>query len=174
MFLRRALAFSLLALFPLACSNSNPSGPESTSPSPSPSPTPPPAPTPTATPAATPTPVHNMNPATEVAAMVTSFLRHGQLQGGARASYQPGDVLYLTCTPKDMNGDKTWNHGNIQAWYILSDTLQEGKDYYYTDTNSFNPDVHTSDGSPAGQIVARCKVDTLLSGRAIMNIEPVQ
>jgi hypothetical protein len=173
MFLRRALAFSLLALFPLSCSNSTPLGPEPTaSPSPSPSPTPPPSPTPTATPSPTPTP--NMNPATTVAAMVTSFLRNGQLQGGSRASYRPGDVLYLTCTPKDTYGQKTWNHGGIQDWYILSDDLQEGRDYVYTDTRTFNPDVHVSDASRAGSITARCKVDFLLSSRAIMTIEPVQ
>jgi hypothetical protein len=170
---RSALGLSLLTLVPLSCSNSNPSGP-GPAPTPASSPTPSAAPTPTATPAPTPTPAHNMNPATQVAAMVTSFLRSGQLQGGSRASYRPGDVLYLTCTPKDQYGEKTWNHGNIQDWYILSSDLQDGKDFYYTDTRTFNPDVHVSDGSPAGQIVARCKVDTLLSGRAIMNIVPVE
>src|SRR5262249_13195189 len=107
----RFVALSLLAIVPVACSNSSPSGPEpNPSPSPSSSPSAPPTPTPTSTPAPTPTPAHNMNPATEVAAMVTSFLRNGNLQSGQRASYLPGDVLYLTCTPKDKNGDKTWNH----------------------------------------------------------------
>src|SRR5262245_10475555 len=45
----------------------------------------------------------NNKPPTEVFVSVTSFLRNGNLVKGRAQSYQPGDVIYLTCTPKDEN-----------------------------------------------------------------------
>jgi len=129
------------------------------SPQPSPSPTPP---------ASQP----NNNQATDVFVSVTSYLRDGVLhKKGAAPSYMPGDVLYLTCTPKDSNGKPTKNHGPIQDWRITSGNLGGG-DFYFTDTDGFNPDVHVSPNSGSGSIEADCRVDDIRSHNLTMHIQP--
>jgi hypothetical protein len=107
-----------------------------------------------------------------VSTILFGFLHNGQLQNGERQFYSPGDVLYLTCTPKDKNGKPTKNHGRLQDWIIDSPNLQNGTDFFATDTIGFNPDIHVSDGSPNGQITAKCRVDFMTSGLKVMNIGP--
>jgi hypothetical protein len=174
---RRTLAFVVLAAaLPFACETSAPSGPESSpNPTPSTSPTPAASPTPTATPSPTPTPAGNYNEAVDVRASVTSFLRYGKLQRGRAATFIPGDVIYLTCTPLDKKGDPTKNHGRIRDWEIFSNDLVNGVDWYHTDVNTFNPDVHVSEQSHDGEIRAKCEVNvdsgSLKSGAVSMVIQ---
>jgi hypothetical protein len=175
---RRVLALAVLGVLPLACNGNNPSGPE---PNPSASPTPntpaaTPTPSATATPTPTPTPAGNQNPAVDVRTSVTSFLRYGRLVKGRAATYIPGDVIYLTCTPLDHLGKPTKNHGGIHDWLIFSDDLEAGVDWYHTDVRTFNPDVHVSEQSHDGTIKAKCRVDTpsgepLVSGNTLMVIQ---
>jgi len=175
MSLRRVLGLALLTALPLSCTSSNPSGPEpSPSPSVTPSPDPTPSPTPTPTPSPSPTPSGNQNPAVDVRASVTSFLRYGRLIRGRAATFIPGDVLYLTCTPLDRLGKPTKNHGRIQDWLIFSDTLVDGVDFVATDKNTFNPDVHVSERSHNGEIRAKCRVDFMTSASVPMVIEAPQ
>jgi hypothetical protein len=133
------------------------------SPNPAPSPNPPPSTTPPAQP--------NNHPATEVFVSVTSFLRNGQLVKGRAQTYQPGDVIYLTCTPKDEDHQPTKNHGPIQSWNIRSGNLS-GSDFYFTDTDTFNPDIHVSPNSASGSIDADCRVDNIKSNTLTMPIQP--
>jgi hypothetical protein len=176
---RRSLAaLAVLALAPLACDSKSPSTPEP-NPSSTPSPSGPaatPTPSATATPTPTPTPAGNQNPAVDVRTSVTSFLRYGRLVKGRAATYIPGDVLYLTCTPLDHLGKPTKNHGNLHDWIIFSDDLTAGVDWVHTDTRTFNPDVHVSEQSHNGTIKAKCRVDTtsgvpLVSGNTLMVIQ---
>jgi hypothetical protein len=141
---------------------------------PAPSQPPPPThsnPSPSPSSPSQPPPQQNQNKDTQVSAMVTSFLRDGSLQLGARGSYKPGDVLYLTCTPKDSDGKPTKNHGGIQGWTIGSNNLGGG-DFFYTDTDSFNPDVHVSPSAGSGSIEATCRVDDIGSNTLSMAIQP--
>ena len=180
MLFRRALAVLVLCA-PLACHSDNPSTPEPVPPTtpPAPSPTPDPSPTPSPSPSPSPSPGVNMNPAVAVRTSVTSFLRYGQLKRGRAATFIPGDVIYLTCTPLDKHDKPTKNHGRIRDWEIFSnDGLVSGVDWFHTDVNSFNPDVHVSERSHDGEIKAKCEVDTdagpLRSGNVSMVIRAPQ
>jgi hypothetical protein len=113
----------------------------------------------------------NMHPASEVYVSVTSFLRNGNLVKGRAQHYQPGDVIYLTCTPKDSDHQPTKNHGPIQGWNIRSGNLGGG-DYYFTDTETFNPDIHVSPNSGNGSVEADCRVDDIRSNTLSMPIHP--
>jgi hypothetical protein len=131
-----------------------------------------PVPTPHPSPSTAPPPSQpNMHPASEVFVSVTSFLRNGQLVKGRASHYQPGDVIYLTCTPKDSDHQPTKNHGPIQGWNIRSGNLG-GSDFYYTDTETFNPDVHVSPNSGSGSVEADCRVDEIRSNTLSMPIQP--
>ena len=137
-------------------------------PPPQQSPSPPPNPSPSTTPPPPSQP--NNNPATAVFVSVTSYLRDGTLyKKGAQPAYKPGDVLYLTCTPKDSSGKPTKNHGPLQDWRISSGN---GADFFFTDTNTFNPDIHVNPNSGAGSIEASCRVDDIRSSTLTMNIQP--
>jgi hypothetical protein len=96
----------------------------------------------------------------DIRVSVTSFLRHGRLVKGRAATFIPGDVIYLTCTPLDKNDKPTKNHGRIRDWEIFSSDLVNGVDWVHTDVNTFNPDVHVSERSRNGEIRAKCEVDT--------------
>jgi hypothetical protein len=160
---RRALLLLAVGILP-ACDSNNPSTPDggngvTTTTTLA---TVPPAPTATPTATPTPTPSGNQNPAVDVRASVTSFLRYGRLQRGRAATFIPGDVIYLTCTPLDNKGDPTKNHGRIRDWEIFSNNgLVNGVDWFHTDVNTFNPDVHISENSHDGEIRARCEVDSV-------------
>jgi hypothetical protein len=175
---RRALALVVVGVLPMACDSPNPATPEPTTTTTT---TLAPAPQPTATPTATPTPTPsgNQNPAVDVRTSVTSYLRYGRLQKGRAATFIPGDVIYLTCTPLDKNQKPTKNHGRIRDWQIFSLTgLVNGADWFHTDVNTFNPDVHVSENSRDGEIRAKCEVDTvsgpLVSGSTSMVIQRPQ
>jgi hypothetical protein len=141
-------------------------------PGPSPSPQPQQSPSPHPSPSATPNPSQgNQNPPESVFVSVTSFLRNGQLVKGRASSYKPGDVIYLTCTPKDGSGTPTKNHGPIQDWRIRSGNLG-GSDYNCTDQDTFNPDCHISQSSGSGSIEADCRVDNIRSNTLSMPIQP--
>jgi hypothetical protein len=109
---------------------------------------------------------------------VTSFLRYGRLVKGRAATFIPGDVIYLTCTPLDKHDKPTKNHGRIRDWQIFSSNLESGADWFHTDVNTFNPDVHVSEKSHDGEIRAKCEVDTvsgsLTSGSTSMVIQRPQ
>jgi hypothetical protein len=179
MFFRRSLAVALIGLAAmLACEGTNPAGPGSSTTTTTLA-TQPPAPTATPSPTATPTPAGNQNPAVDVRTSVTSFLRYGRLVKGRAATFIPGDVIYLTCTPLDKTGKPTKNHGTIRDWRITSDELSVGVDWVHTDLRTFNPDVHVSEQSHDGTIKARCEVNSdsgipLVSGNTLMPIQRPQ
>jgi hypothetical protein len=137
---------------------------------PAPGQSPTPSPTPSPSPSNPPSQPNN-RPASEVFVSVTSYLRNGQLVKGRASHYQPGDVIYLTCTPKDSDHKPTKNHGPIQGWNIRSGNLGGG-DFYFTDTNTFNPDVHVSPNSGSGSVEADCRVDDMKSNTLSMPIQP--
>jgi len=141
-------------------------------PPPQQNPNPNPSPTPTPSPSATPPPSQpNNSQANAVFVSVTSYLRDGTLhKKGAAPFYLPGDVLYLTCTPK-ADGQPTHNHGPLQDWHITSGDLGGG-DFYFTDTDTFNPDIHVSPNSASGSIQANCRVDDIRSHTLTINIHP--
>ena len=157
------------ALPTLSCSDAT--APSSNpSPSPSPSPTANPTPTP---PAASPSPSPSNPPETTeepavfATAGVHSYLRNGKLVRSGASSYKPGDAIYLNCSPRDKNGSKTTNHGPIKGWGIFSTDLAVGGpgtgDFYYTDSKSFNPDLHINKtiSKSQGTIKAYCTVANL-------------
>jgi hypothetical protein len=130
--------------------------------------TPTPEPTPAPTPTPTPTPSGNFNPVTHVTAGVHSYLRNGRLVGTGAASYKPGDVIYLNCTPRDEFGKPVNRHGPMQGWAVWSD---DGVTFRATDTATFNPDVHVSRETADGRIQAWCKVDGFTSPVHRMKIQ---
>jgi hypothetical protein len=153
----------------LSCSDNNTPLEPTPSPTPSPSPTASPTPTPVpASPSPSPSnpPEGTTEPAVYATAGVHSYLRNGNLVRSGASSYKPGDTIYLNCTPRDKDGNKTTNHGPIKTWGIFSFDLVAGNpnagDYYYTDTNSFNPDLHINKTvSKTGTIKAFCTVANL-------------
>lgn len=157
----------LAAVLPtLSCSDSTPVTP---TPSPTPSPAPTASPTPTPVPASpSPSPSNppegTTEPAVYATAGVHSYLRNGKLVRSGASSYKPGDAIYLNCTPRDAQGNKTTNHGPIKSWGIFSTDLIVGNpnigDFWYTDTNSFNPDLHISKtiSKSSGTVKAYCTV----------------
>jgi len=98
---------------------------------------------------------------------VHSYLHNGNLIRSGASSYKAGDTIYLNCTPRDAEGNKTTNHGPIKSWGIFSKDLVVGSptsgDFYYTDTNSFNPDLHINKpiSKASGTVTAFCVVDGL-------------
>lgn len=175
----RALAGALLAAacttiteeLPVAPATPPPIAlPPQPAPTPAATPTPQPNPKPTPQPSPSSKPNPNGNPVAYVTAGVHSYRRNGQLFRTAAAFYKPGDTIYLNCTPRDEDGKPTSNHGPIQGWTIQSTNLQAGKDFRYTDTNSFNPDLHIDSGSPSGSVRARCRVDGFQSKDHVMDV----
>lgn len=138
-------------------------------PGPVPTAKPNPRPTPTAKPS---TPPGGGNPVAYVTSGVHSYLRAGKLYRTGASFYLPGDTIYLNCTPRDASGKPTPNHGPIQGWKIYSTNLQVGTHFHYTDTNSFNPDLHIHLGCPAGEVKARCQVNGFWSSDHIMPVRP--
>jgi hypothetical protein len=144
-------------------------------PLPGPTPTAQPNPKPTSKPNPNPNPNPNPgggNPVAFVTAGVHSYLRNGKLVRTGASFYLPGDAIYLNCTPRDANGQPTHNHGPIQNWKIYSTNLQQGAHFHYTDTNSFNPDLHIHLGCPTGEVRARCTVDGFTSKGHAMPVRP--
>jgi hypothetical protein len=138
-------------------------------PPPAPAATPKPNPRPTATPKPDPTPVPDSNVA-YVTSGVHSYLRNGVLYRTGASFYLPGDAIYLNCTPRNAAGQPTPNHGPIQGWKIYSTNLQQGNHFHYTDTNSFNPDLHIHLGCPPGAVKASCTVDGFTSKDHVMAV----
>jgi hypothetical protein len=136
-------------------------------PQPNPRPTTRPAPKPS-----NPPPAPGGGGVAYVTSGVHSYLRNGKLVRTGASSYKPGDAIYLNCTPRDASGKPTKNHGPIQGWRIYSTNLQVGTHFHYTDTNSFNPDLHIHLGCPAGEVRARCQVDGLWSKDHTMPVRP--
>jgi hypothetical protein len=146
-----------------------PTPPPLQAPPPQPPPQPNPRPTATPKPDPDPTPVPDSNVA-YVTAGVHSYLRGGKLYRTAAAFYLPGDAIYLNCTPRNAAGQPTDNHGPIQGWKIYSTNLKAGSDFYYTDTNSFNPDLHIELTCPPGSVKANCTVDGFTSKDHVMEV----
>lgn len=146
--------------------------PQLPNPTPTPGSTPRPSPTPNPNPKPTPTPTPDPGGSSVdyVTAGVHSYRRNGQLYRTAASFYLPGDSIYLNCTPRTADGKPTTNHGPIQGWTIYSTNLQVGRDFRYTDTNSFNPDLHIDQGSPSGAVRARCRVDGHESQDHVMEV----
>ena len=170
-----AVAFVVVTLPLVSCGGRSPAAPDSIptptpapAPTPDPTPTPAPAPTPTPTPSPTPGPSGNFNPVTQVTAGVHSYLRNGRLVGTGAASYKPGDVIYLNCTPRDAEGQPVRGHGPLQSWAVWTD---DGVDFRVTDTRTFNPDVHVSKETSDGRILAYCRVDGFQSPIHRMKIQ---
>lgn len=161
---RLAVALALAALPALSCSKNTPAAPTPTpTPTPEPSASPTPAPITSPSPSPSSPPEGTTEPAVYATAGVHSYLRKGTLYRSAAKVYKPGDVIYLNCTPRDANGNKTTNHGNIKYWLIYSNDLTVGLDFYYTDTNSFNPDLHINNpiSKASGTVKAQCVVANL-------------
>ena len=170
---RLAVALLVATLPMLSCTENT------TTPTPAATPTPEPTATPTPVPITSPSPEPSSppegthEPAVYATAGVHSYLRKGTLYRSAAKVYKPGDAIYLNCTPRDAKGNKTDNHGNIRYWIIASKDLTVGVDFHYTDTNSFNPDVHIHVPiSNNGTIKAQCAVLNLpLSSTENLKIE---
>lgn len=163
----RDLAVIILsAVLPtLSCSDATTPANPSASPSPSPSPSPTATPIPPSpSPSPSGEPEGTTEPAVFATAGVHSYLRNGKLVRSGASTYKAGDVIYLNCTPRDAKGNKTSNHGPIKSWGIFSSDLAVGNpvsgDFYYTDTNSFNPDLHINKtlSKPSGTVKAYCTV----------------
>jgi hypothetical protein len=138
-------------------------------PAPAATPTPKPNPKPTATPRPDPTSAPSGNVA-YVTSGVHSYRRNGQLYRTGASYYLPGDAIYLNCTPRNAQGQPVQNHGPIQGWRIYSTNLQQGNHFHYTNTNSFNPDLHIHLGCPPGSVKANCTVDGFTSKDHVMEV----
>jgi hypothetical protein len=170
---RLVVAVMVAVLPALSCTESTVAPTPAATPTPAPTPTPTPAPIQSPTPEPSSPPEGTTEPAVYATAGVHSYLRKGTLYRSAAKVYKPGDAIYLNCTPRDANGNKTTNHGNIRYWKISSSNLTVGVDFYYTDTNSFNPDLHINNPiSNNGTIKAQCAVANLpLSSTANLKVE---
>ena len=163
---RVAVAAALVAGLPLLSCTENTTTPTpaaSATPAPTPTPTPTPAPitSPTPSPSTKP-PDYGSEPAVYVTAGVHSHLHKGKLVRSGANSYSPGDTIYLNCSPRDAEGNKTNNHGNVRYWKIYSNDLAVGVDFHYTDTGSFTPDLHIHNPiSKNGTVKAQCVVANL-------------
>jgi hypothetical protein len=91
-----------------------------------------------------------------VTAGVHSYLRNGHLVPTGGTEFKVGDVVYLNCTPRDADGNPANSHGPLQAWFISGDA-----GYVVTDTDTFNPDLHTS--APPGHVNIACRVNDITS-----------
>ena len=138
---------------------------------PTPAPAPAPAPDPAPNPAPRPTPNNpppsgggNGNSVVSVSAGVHSYLHNGKLVGHSSTTFNVGDVAYLNCTPRDADRKPTDNHGPIQAWYVSGDAA-----YRVTDTDTFNPDLHTQG---PGKVRIACKVNNITSPTTTLTITP--
>lgn len=142
---------------PVPVPNPTPTPKPSATPGPGPAPTPRPSPSPTATP-----PPRGTQTAI-VTAGVHSYRRNNTLFRTAAPYYLPGDAIFLNCTPRNAAGQPISNHGPVQDWRIYSPTLQKGTHFHYTDTDTFNPDLHIHTGCPPGTIRISCRVDGISS-----------
>lgn len=133
-------------------------------PAPAPDPAPDPAPNPKPNPTPNPPSGGNGNPVVSVTAGVHSYLHNGKLVGHSSTTFTVGDVAYLNCTPRDADRKPTDNHGPLQAWYISGDAA-----YRVTDTNTFNPDLHTQG---PGKVRIACKVNNITSATTTLTINP--
>lgn len=135
-------------------------------PTPAPAPAPDPAPNPNPKPNPTPNPPSggNGNAVVSVSAGVHSYLHNGKLVGHSSTTFNVGDVAYLNCTPRDADCKPTDNHGPLQAWYVSGDAA-----YRVTDTNTFNPDLHTEG---PGKVRIACKVNNITSATTTLTINP--
>ena len=176
----RAGAFALVAAF-VACDTVTEEMPEKANPvapnvpvvvvpiaipTPTPAPDPPPQENPNPQPNPTPAPPSggNFNPVASVTAGVHSYLHNGNLIGHSSTTFNVGDVAYLNCTPRDADRKPVDKHGPLQAWYISGNAQ-----YRVTDTNTFNPDLHTQG---PGKVQIACKVDNITSKTTTLTINP--
>lgn len=106
---------------------------------------------------------HTDNPVARVEASVRSGLRGGRLLGVADTS-RIGDIIYLSCTPRDANGDPTDAHGPIQAWFVSGDAT-----HALTDTGTFHADLHAQG---PGEVSVACRVDDITSPAVRVSIHP--
>ena len=158
--MRKRLAVAVLvATLPMLSCTENVTNPTpAATPTPEPTATPTPAPITSPSPEPSSPPEGTTEPAVYATAGVHSYLRKGTLYRSGASVYKPGDAIYLNCTPRDANGNKTTNHGNIKYWKIYSTNMAVGVDFHYTDANSFNPDLHihvpiSNDGTVKAQCV---------------------
>jgi hypothetical protein len=163
---RVAVAVILAAVLPaLSCTENvvNPTPAATPTPEPTPTPTPTPAPITSPSPEPSSPPEGTTEPAVYATAGVHSYLRKGKLVRSGANTYKPGDTIYLNCTPRDAEGNKTTNHGDIRYWVIFSNDLIVGTDFHYTDTGSFNPDLHIHNpiSRASGSVKAQCVVANL-------------
>jgi hypothetical protein len=133
-------------------------------PAPDPAPNPAPKPNPNPTPKPPPSGGGNGNSVVSVTAGVHSYLHNGKLVGHSSTTFNVGDVAYLNCTPRDADRQPTDNHGPIQAWYVSGDAA-----YRVTDTDTFNPDLHTQG---PGKVRIACKVNNITSPTTTLTINP--
>jgi hypothetical protein len=133
---------------------------------PEPDPAPNPAPNPTArpTPRATPPPSGGGSETVSVTAGVHSYLHNGRLVGHSSTTFNVGDVAYLNCTPRNADRKPVERHGPIQGWFISGTAA-----YRVTDTDTFNPDLHTQG---PGKVFIACQVDNIRSGTTTLTIDP--
>ena len=142
---------------PTANPEQNPS-PQNPNPNPNPNPRPDPTPRPTAAPPA------GGSQTVSVTAGVHSYLHNGRLVGHSSTEFNVGDVAYLNCTPRDADRQPAERHGPIQGWFISGDAQ-----YRVTDTDTFNPDLHTQG---PGKVRIACKVDGITSPTTTLTINP--
>lgn len=156
---------------PIVLPPAPPVGEPNPTPTPNPTPNPSPAPTPRPNPSPTATPPPSGGTQTAiVTAGVHSYRRNNTLFRTAAPYYLPGDVIYLNCTPRNAAGQPIDDHGPIQGWRIYSTTLQQGTDFHYSDTDTFNPDLHIHSGCPPGTIRISCRVDGISSKETPLEI----
>jgi hypothetical protein len=183
----RAGALGVAALVVAAChtiteempqQNTSPTGPTVgvvvvpiaiPTPVPAPAPTPAdpvpnPAPNPNPNPRPTAAPPSGGNDVVSVTAGVHSYLHNGKLVGHSSTTFNVGDVAYLNCTPRNADRKPTDHHGPLQAWFISGDAQ-----YRVTDTNTFNPDLHTQG---PGKVRIACKVNNITSPTTTLTINP--
>ena len=99
-----------------------------------------------------------------VTAGVHSYLHNGRLVGHSSTTFNVGDVAYLNCTPRNAERQPAEKHGPLQGWFISGDA-----GYRVTDTDTFNPDLHTS---APGKVRIACKVDGITSPTTTLTINP--
>ena len=90
---------------------------------------------------------------TQVTAEVRSALRRKRLV----ASVNPmvGDVIYLSCTPRDAHGNPTNEHGPLQAWLVSGDAA-----YDVEEAATLNADLFARG---PGTVDVACRVDGITS-----------
>jgi hypothetical protein len=109
-------------------------------------------------------PTHSDNPVAHVTAAVHGGLRDTRLVAAMGNEVHVGDLIYLSCTPRDADGERTDSHGPLQAWLVSGDAARA-----LTDADTFHADLRARG---PGDLSVACRVDDVTSAPIRFHVDP--